>query len=222
VVNVTYPPAGGSTYVTVEPAPEPVEVTEAAGVVLPDERIPLEVAPMPDEPTPLVASTEDSRGWSLFDLIATILALLLLVAFFIRFFFDRPKEKGFEGEPCNRALWESMTPEQRAQYQAKRDAEYQVWQAEQHRKAARPKTLLVNIPVLLIAAAALIEALIVLFSTQDFAGPMTIVDDYSVAFAVVVFVQLLAPLVAAALHNNRQEGLRLSSSPRLPFSEDNA
>jgi hypothetical protein len=223
VVNVTYPPAGGNTYitnppgegityVTVEPEPE---------TTLADERVPLNNVEIDDEPPPL-DSGEPTNGWSLFNLIAVILALFLLVAFFIRFFFNRPRAKGFEDEPLDAALWESMTPEQRAQYQAQRDAEYQAWQTEQYRNEARPKVLLVNAPVLLIAAAALIEALIVLFSTQDFTGPMVIVDDYSVVFALVVFVQLLAPMVAATVHNSRQGGAQPPVPPVTPLPKDDA
>jgi hypothetical protein len=97
-----------------------------------------------------------------------------------------------------------MTPEHRAQYQARREADYQTWLADQHKKANRQKALYVNLPVLLIVGAALVEALVILFYTQSFGPVMTIVDDYSVIFILILFVQLLTPMVAAIIRNNRR------------------
>jgi hypothetical protein len=194
-VIINNPPAeGGITYTTVE-AGSGTEESTLAGAE--PEEFP--------ETTPPLASGGALSGWSLFDLLATILALVLLVVFFIRFFFDRPRDEEYEEEPVDVQLWEAMTPDQRAQYQTRREADYQAWQIDQQRKNNRQKALFVNAPVLLIVAAALVEALIVLFTTQDFALGMSIVDDYSVIFALVLFVQLLTPMVAAIIRNNRRD-----------------
>jgi hypothetical protein len=67
---------------------------------------------------------------------------------------------------------------------------------------------------LLIAAAAFAEALIMLFITQNFSLNMTAVDNYSVLFALIVFVQLLTPLVAAIILNGRRETQPLQPAPQ--------
>jgi uncharacterized repeat protein (TIGR02543 family) len=205
-VTVNNPPAtvvsggGGTTFVTVAPATE----TEETPVTVVEEEVPQAPTPITEQETPLASATPVEPGWSLFDLLATILAGLLLITFFIKFFFDRPRDEEYEEEPIDAQLWEAMTPDQRAQYQARREADYQAWLVEQQKKATRSRILFVNAPVVLIVAAALVEGLIVLFMTQSFGTPMQIVDDYSVIFALVLFVQLLAPMVAAILRNNKQ------------------
>jgi protein-S-isoprenylcysteine O-methyltransferase Ste14 len=200
-ITINNPPpvvGGGNTYVTVEPG------TETESTTLGDSSTPLASGDsIPDVIPPLV-SGNGVAGWSLLNLLASILSLLLLVVFFIRFFFDRPKEEEYEEEPIDAQLREAMTPEHRAQYQARREADYQTWLADQHKKANRQKALYVNLPVLLIVGAALVEALVILFYTQSFGPVMTIVDDYSVIFILIVFVQLLTPMVAAIIRNNRR------------------
>jgi energy-coupling factor transporter transmembrane protein EcfT len=111
-----------------------------------------------------------------------------------------------------------MTPDQRAQYQARREADYQTWQADQQRKFTRQKALYVNAPVLLIVGTAFVEALVVLFATQHFDMLMSIVGTYSVLFALILFVQLLTPMVAAIIRNNRRENQKMG--PSQPATED--
>ncbi|MDR2106572.1 MAG: InlB B-repeat-containing protein, partial [Coriobacteriales bacterium] len=205
-IIVNSPPSyGGATYVTVEPSATPVtlpetQTPEASGDT---------GTKLPPEPTPLAGP-----GWSLFNLLATILSLLLLVVFFIKFFFDRPRDEEYEEEPIDAQLWEAMTPEQRAQYQARREADYQAWFADRQKGDTRQKALFVNAPVLLIVGAGLVEALIVLFKTQVFTQPMGVVDDFSVIFALILFVQLLAPMVAAIIRNNRRDDQQTPPQPK--------
>jgi hypothetical protein len=209
-VIVNNPPAvGGSTFVTVEPS------SENGGVTLPDEETPLGggQVQMPEGGTPQ-GSNEPLAGWSLFNLLAAILSLLLLVFLFVKFFLDRPRTEEYEEEPTDAQLWAAMSPEQRAQYQARRESDYQAWLADRQRHANRQRALFVNAPVLLIAAAAFVESLMVLFTTQDFSLNMIIVDNYSVVFALIVFVQLLTPMVAAIIRNGRRENQPAQTIPK--------
>jgi hypothetical protein len=193
-VIVNNPPANGPTYVAVESGPE----TETETLPTPQDNDRIGETAVP------VGPGETAPGWSLFNLLAAIASLLLLVVFFIKFFFDRPRDEEYEEEPLDGRLWEAMTPEQRARYQARRDADYQVWLAERTRKANCQKVFFVNVVVLLIAGVAMIEAMLILFGTQNFDLAMRIVDDYSVFFLLIVFVQLLAPTVAAIIRNNKR------------------
>jgi hypothetical protein len=179
-------------------------------VTAPDEETPLGDIP---ETTP-TGSNEPLEGWSLFNLLATIVALLLLVFFFIKFFLNRIRLEEYEEEPVDSQLWAAMSPEQRAQYKARREADYQTWLADRQRHANRPRALLVNVPVLLIAAVAFVEALIVLFVTQDFSLNMILVDNYSVIFALIVFVQFLTPMVAGIIRNSRRENQLQQTTPQ--------
>jgi hypothetical protein len=183
--------------VTVQPATQ--TTTPTTPTTIEEEETPETIV----EPEPPLGDT--TPGWSLFDLLATILSLLLLVVFFIKFFYDRPRDEDYEEEPIDAQIWDAMTPEQRAQYQARREADYQAWQADQQKRGSRHKALFVNAPVLLIVGAALVEAVVVLALTQDFTKGWTIVDAYSVIFALIVFVQLLAPMVAAIIRNSRRD-----------------
>jgi hypothetical protein len=201
-IYISNPPAatrgGGATYVTVAQPPEVLEEEPVVAEEIEEPVVPTTI----NTPEPPLAAADP--GWSLLNLLATILAGLLLVVFFIKFFFDRPRDEEYEEEPIDAQLWEAMTPDQRAQYQARREADYQAWLAEQQRKVNRPRILFVNAPVVLIVAAAMVEGLIVLLMTQNFGAPMQAVDNYSVIFALILFVQLLAPMVAAILRNNKQ------------------
>jgi uncharacterized repeat protein (TIGR02543 family) len=215
VVNV-YPPANGNTvinnppaapsttYVTVEPNSD-TDTTPTSSVERP--------VSIGDEQVAL--GNTESQTWSLFDLIATVLTALLLVVFAIKFFFDRPKKDDeYEELPIDAQQWAAMTGEQRAQYQARRDAEYQAWYDEHERNENRPKSLFVNLPVLLIAVIAVVEALILWFTTQVFDTTMVIVDGFSVLFALILFVQLLAPMVAAIIRNNRNTNKAITAEQR--------
>ena len=215
---IVNPPAAGSstTYVTVPP--DNVEVN------VPPSPTPTTPAPEPTkvEPAPVPTTNASEPSWSLFNLLATIVALLLLVAFFIKFFFDRPRDEEYEEEPIDAQLWAAMTPDQRIQYQARRELDYQTWLNDQQRRNGMRKAMYVNAPVLLIVGAALVEALIVLGMTQDFGATMKPVDDLSVIFAAVVFVQLLTPMVAAVIHNNRRIAQQPSRPAQLPLSPSTA
>jgi uncharacterized repeat protein (TIGR02543 family) len=208
-VVINNPPAStsaGTTFVTVGAG------NETENATLQDTAAPLSASEGISGVTPPLASNESETGWALFDLLATVLALILLVVFFVKFFYDRPRVEEYEEEPINSQLWEAMTPEQRAQYQARREAAYQMWLAERERKANRQKAVFVNAPVLLTIGVALVEALLVLFNTQHFELNMSIVDDYSVIFALIVFVQVLTPLVAAIIYNSVRENQRAQES----------
>jgi uncharacterized repeat protein (TIGR02543 family) len=216
-VIVNNPPVnvgGGITNVTVEPG------SDTENQTLPETAPPLSSGENISDTTPPLTINEAATGWALFDLLATILALLLLVVFFIKFFFDRPRDEEYEEEPIDSQLWEAMTPDQRAQYQARREADYQTWLADKQRQANRQKVLYVNPPVVLIVGVALVEALIMLFTTQHFELNMTFVDSYSVIFALIVFVQLLTPMVAAIIRNNHRENQNRNMGPAQPAAED--
>jgi uncharacterized repeat protein (TIGR02543 family) len=210
IVNNPAPVTGGGTTVVIPQSESSTTIDEAATPQSSGDTI--------DDETPPLVINEPATGWALFDLLATILSLILLVVFFIKFFFDRPREEEYEEEPIDAQLWDAMTPEQRAQYQARREADYQTWQADQQRKTTRQKALYVNAPVLLIVGTAFVEALVMLFATQHFDMLMSIVGTYSVIFALILFVQLLTPMVAAIIRNNRRENQKLG--PSQPATED--
>jgi uncharacterized repeat protein (TIGR02543 family) len=211
-VIVNNPPASGNTtYVTVEPGAQTEEVTLGDGAT------PLsDGSTIGNGTTPSDGSDGPRTGWSLFDLFATILALGLLIVFSIKFFVKRSRNGEYEEEPIDARVWNAMTPEERVRYEVQREADYQAWLLERRRQEARPQALLINPPVLLVAAAALLEALVILFLTQDYSLGYTIVDDYSVIFALVLFVQILTPMVAAIIRNSRQDSR--GQTPRPPAS----
>jgi hypothetical protein len=214
VVNI-YPPAitvnppdvtvnpggGGATYVTV--TPEPAAAPDINVTV--EQPAPTEGTPIAPETPPLSLPTPEPTFWSLFNLIAAILSLLLLLVFAIKLFFDRPKNEEYEEEAVDSEFIAIMTPDQREQYQRRREADYQTWLADQERENKKQKAFFVNLPVLLIAGLAFVEAFILLFMTQDFYGIMQFVDSFSVIFALILFVQLITPMVAAVIHNSNKE-----------------
>ncbi|MDR1183248.1 MAG: InlB B-repeat-containing protein [Coriobacteriales bacterium] len=205
------PAAGGNTFITVEPAIEE-ETVEVPETPTPTTNEPTRI---PEGGTP-TSPNEPLQGWSLFNLFAAILSLLLLVAFFVKFFMDRSRMEDYEEEPVDAQLWMAMSPTQRAQYQTRRESDYQEWLTDQQRYTNRQRVLLVNGPVLLIAIAAFIESLVVLLTTQDFGLSMGAVDGYSAVFALIVFVQLLAPMVAAIIRNGRKGNQPLQEGPHTP------
>jgi uncharacterized repeat protein (TIGR02543 family) len=212
-VIVNNPPAvgGGTTYVTVEPS------TEQDAVTLPETQTPTSQPPTTiTETEPPLASPTSTSGWSIFNLLAGILSLLMLLFYVIKFFFDRSRSEEYEEEPVDAQLWAAMSPEQRAQYQARRESDYQAWLADQQKNANRQKVLFINAPVLLIAIAAFIEAMIILFTTQTFTLDWTLVDDYSVIFALILFVELLTPMVAAIIRNGRKDPQQPQAAGQAP------
>jgi Flp pilus assembly protein TadB len=136
---------------------------------------------------------------------ASLLALLLLLFFSIKFFLNRSKSEEYEEEPIDEKLLAAMSPDQRAQYQARRKSAYRAWLIAQQKEAKRQRVLRVNLPALFIVAVAFIEAVVILFATQDFSLDWVFADIYAVIFAMFLFVQLLTPLVAASIHNGRRE-----------------
>jgi uncharacterized repeat protein (TIGR02543 family) len=72
------------------------------------------------------------------------------------------------------------------------------------RESVKQQTLYINVPVLLIAVAATVEAMIILFATQVFTGNMVLVDAYTVLLSLVFFVMLITPVVAAMRKNQRE------------------
>ncbi|MCL1879248.1 MAG: DUF5011 domain-containing protein [Actinomycetia bacterium] len=162
--------------------------------------------------TPLGGPTP--THWSLFDLIATIVAALLLVIFFIKFLLDRRKKgDNYEEQPIDQEQWAKMTPEQRASYVARIESDRKAYYAEQQEKQNKQKALYVNAPVLLIVAAAFVEALIVLLATQDFTAQRVIFDQYSVPISLAVFVQLIAPMIGALVQRRNRGGNAPSERP---------
>jgi amino acid transporter len=160
--------------------------------------------------------------WTLFNVIATILSLLLLMVFVIKMFFDRPKRDQYEEEPVDAAFLAAMTPAQRAQYQKRREQDYQTWLAEQKKQNDKNKIMFVNPVVLLIVVLAVVEALIMLLLTQSFTGAMILFDNFSALFALIVFIQLLVPMVAAVIHNNHKDRTQDQPSPsdRTPYETE--
>ncbi|MCL1879536.1 MAG: DUF5011 domain-containing protein [Actinomycetia bacterium] len=141
---------GGPTYLTVT---NPVTPTDGGGVI----------------GDPLTPTANSDGHWSIYNLCAAVLALLLLVAFLIMFILGRRK--------------------------ASQGAQDSNRQTNYH----------VSGPVLLIAAAAFIEVLIVLLSTQDFTAQRVVFDVFSAVVTLAVLVQLLAPVIGALLLRRKRE-----------------
>jgi hypothetical protein len=196
----TSPGAASPTYVTVN-NPE----TESGATTPPTTNIGEDKTPTTSGAG--VVTTQpvvpEETHWSLFDLCAVILALLLALIFLVKFFFDRKKAKEYEEEPIDQSQWAAMTAEQRAAFVARREADRQTYNEEQQQKANKPKSFYVNIAVLLIVVLAFIEGLVILLTTQDFTSSMVIIDQYSIPLSLVVFVQLVTPMVAALLRKNQ-------------------
>jgi uncharacterized repeat protein (TIGR02543 family) len=204
-VIVNNPPSGGGdiTYVTVPP-----DMTAAVGPDATSRGSQGAASTSIDNAAVPLAGQGSQSTWSLFNLIATVLALLLVVVFVVRFFFDRPRKDAYVETPIDEGVWAAMTAEQRKQLQARREAERQAWMVWQQTYTSRQKLLYVNLPVLLVAMLALVEAVVMYLATQTIQSSMVFVDDYSVLFTLIVFVQLLVPVVAAAFHNNKMADQR--------------
>ncbi|MCL1890789.1 MAG: DUF5011 domain-containing protein [Coriobacteriia bacterium] len=86
---------------------------------------------------------------------------------------------------------------------------------EDRDRPAKQKSMYVNAPVLLIAVIAFIEGLVVLLVTQDFTAKMGIIDQYSLPLSLIVFVQLLVPMVAALLKKNRDDREPYAPQPQV-------
>jgi len=72
----------------------------------------------------------------------------------------------------------------------------------------------------LIVLVAFAEGLLMLLITQDFSGPMVMFDNYSIPLSLVVFVQLVAPAVAALLKNHADK--KAMNNPPLTNATANA
>jgi uncharacterized repeat protein (TIGR02543 family) len=90
---------------------------------------------------------------------------------------------------------------------------------EYYARQPRNRALYVNLPVLLVGLIALVETGILLFTTQDFAAEMAVFDSYSVIFALIVFVLLLAPMVAAAGETRHYNSLYRAHQPQTSGSQ---
>jgi uncharacterized repeat protein (TIGR02543 family) len=82
---------------------------------------------------------------------------------------------------------------------------------EYYARQPKKSALYVNLPVLLVGVIALVETAVLLFTTQDFAAAAKSFDQFSVVFALIVFVLLFAPMVAAALETH--SNIRRSNLP---------
>ncbi|MCL1847547.1 MAG: InlB B-repeat-containing protein [Coriobacteriia bacterium] len=214
-VNITNPPASitvetppiqqGDTYVTVtDPDKTDADPTK---VLIPEQVSPEDM----ERYTP---------HWSLFDLCAVVLTLLLAVFFLLRFLItDRKKQKEYDEEAIDWASLSAMPPERQAAILANLEADREAQFKKQRAQANKEKAIYVNTPVLLFTTAAFIEALIILLTTQDFTAPMVLLDEYSVLLSVIAFVQLSLPIIAAVLWNRKNRQVRENSaaapSPRL-------
>ncbi|MCL1798987.1 MAG: InlB B-repeat-containing protein [Eggerthellaceae bacterium] len=162
--------------------------------------------------------------WSLFNLVAAVLSgalLLLTLAGFLRGRRSRASE--YHEEPIDKDAWAEMTPEQRVALMVKREKSRNAWEQGRAGKAgSRPGKagtrgagggigLSANTPVLLISAVAFVEGLVILLTTQDFAGPMAATDNYSIPLSLLVLAQLVVPLIAAML--KRDPTTALGSAP---------
>ena len=79
------------------------------------------------------------------------------------------------------------------------EGKYEDW-----RENTKQHSLYVNVPVLVIGVAAVVEALIILFATQTFTGNMIFVDSYTILLSLVFFVMLITPVVIAMRKNQRE------------------
>ncbi|MCL1846764.1 MAG: DUF5011 domain-containing protein [Coriobacteriia bacterium] len=188
-VTVTTPPA--NTYVTVEAPATPT--TPPA-----EEPKPLEI---PEDEAPKGITEGPTTHWSLFNVIAVIVSLLLALLFLLRFFMDRRKDDTYDEEAIDWASLSAMTPERRAAVLARLEEDRQAQLDRQRAQERKERSFYVNAPALLIVAAAFIEALIILLTTSDFYAPQVITDSYSVPLSLIVLVQLAVPMIAAMLRN---------------------
>jgi uncharacterized repeat protein (TIGR02543 family) len=176
-----YPPANGPTYIT-NPTYVTVNNPPAAAPIVNVEQPEATAAPQVVQPQeiqhlPAPTAVTDPITWSLLDLLLTIATGLLLVFYVVKFFIDRKKDKDLEEEDVD-------------------------WRADTKQRSFR-----VSLPVLVIGLIGLIEALIILFATQDFDTTMALVDQYTVIFSVILFVLLVIPVILAMRHNQKETEL---------------
>jgi uncharacterized membrane-anchored protein len=91
---------------------------------------------------------------------------------------------------------------------------------EDEDEAMRYEFVHVNVAVLIIAGAALVEAVTTLFLTQDFVGPVVTFDIYTVVFGFMLAIALVAPVLMAMIVNSqrsqRYQQLLAERSYRMP------
>jgi len=203
VNNIVVKPPASNTYVKVDTLPAPA--TEIAPQAEPRERAGVEIVRVN---VPL-SSIEVQGSWALLNLCIAVLALLLLLAFAVRFFFDRRDLRDYKEEPIDQEEWRKMTPAQRLALVVRREQERQAFCALQQYNM-KEKSFYVNALVLAIVALAFIEGLIILIATQDFFGKMVMTDEFTVPLSLVVMVQLIVPMVAAILKNRTENNKRLT------------
>jgi hypothetical protein len=167
------------------PAPEPEEEPEE------EPEKPATKIEEPETPT-----TPDEKGWSLLNLIAVLLSLLMLSVFGGKYLLDRTRAKAERNPLAGTQAWADMTRNQRAGYLLRHNAERQATQVANAGGLFR-----VNQPVLAINIFALFDAALVLFTTQNFGSGMAVADNYTIVFVLILLVQFLTPIVATLIHN---------------------
>ena len=207
--TVVNPPSTFITVETFEPVAEPV--VEKKEPVAPPVTV-AEPTKNYEPETPLAAPEE--KTWSLFDLCLVILSFVLLLGCLVKFFYDRRKSGSYEEKPISQSEWSVLTPEERGALFMRRENERKEHQ-EKQRRQSKEKMFYVNGVALLVGLVVFVEALIILFATQDFSAKMVVVDDYSIALSLVVMVQLIAPMAAAML-KNRGKGTDERESMQYP------
>jgi len=200
-VNVTTPPAN----VTVNVPPSPASPTYINIEVPEQQKTP--TVDIPDTTTPKDPGTSINT-WSLFNVCATILALLLTLFFLIRYFIDRKKPEEYEEETIDWNEVATMSPERQAALMARREEQKQAFYEEQEAKQNKEKAFYVNAAVLLIVAAAFVESLIILLTTSNFYAKMVVTDVYSIPLSLIVLLQLITPMVAAMLKKRNQSNIQ--------------
>jgi branched-subunit amino acid transport protein len=148
--------------------------------------------------------TDDSpQSWSLFNLLATILAGLLLIFCLVKFFFGRRRDDDeYEEEPIDPVQWAAMAPDQRVALMVSRENDRLNFRKKLAKENQKGKHYYINLLVLLIVAAGFVESLVMLLLTQDFSLPMVFCDKYSWIFALIFFAALIVPAIAAVLHKS--------------------
>jgi hypothetical protein len=211
VIVVTNPPAN-------PPARPPVIVVTnppAQIVVSPPPVVPVTTEPdttVIDEPEPPITSANNEPGWALFNVCAMIISLLILLVLAVKTFAQLRRDEGegvADGESGNASAAAATGGASRAGFggAVAATAGGDGAAAAEFKSVARAsrKGSYMSLPVLVIVAAAFVEGLTILLMTQNFAGSRMMVDQYSIPLSLVVFVQILAPAMAAIMRSNNSK-----------------
>ena len=175
---VVYPPVPPPTYINITTDPlQPATYTIVAPTA-PQAQVPNSEPPK--------STPTDIKGWSLMNVLLTILLALLLVGYIVKYLLYN---------------WRSREDED---------------------ETMRYEFIHVNIAVLVIAGAALVEAVTTLLLTQEFKGPMASFDLYTVVFGFMLAIALVAPVLMALIVNSqrshRYQQLLAERSYKMPSS----